>query len=95
MSGWFCLSDVEVETWERFSVGPVGGVSVAGLAALGLLLHAPGLIALSRTTLSVLCQVVVQQLGVGLLMRGQNVQERSWGVTRSSSRVQGSCPAQS
>lgn len=33
------------------SVGPVGGAAVAGLAALGLLLHAVGLTALTRTTL--------------------------------------------
>ena len=33
------------------SVGPIGGAAVAGLAALGFLLHAAGLIALSRTTL--------------------------------------------
>lgn len=30
----------EGQSQEQFSVGPVGGVSVAGLAALGLLLHA-------------------------------------------------------
>lgn len=33
------------------SVGPVGGAAIAGLAALGLLLHAVGLTALTRTTL--------------------------------------------
>lgn len=33
------------------SVGPVGRAAIAGLAALGFLLHAAGLTALSRTTL--------------------------------------------
>lgn len=33
------------------SVGPVGGAAIAGLAALGLLLHAARLTALTRTTL--------------------------------------------
>lgn len=33
------------------SVGPVGGAAIAGLAALGFLLHAVGLIALTGTTL--------------------------------------------
>lgn len=55
------------------SVGPVGGAAIAGLAALGLLLHAAGLTALTRTTLSVLCEVMVQQLGVGLLVWWQDV----------------------
>lgn len=39
--------------------------------------------------LSVLCEVMVQQLGVGLLVRWQDVQEGSRGVTRSTPRVQG------
>lgn len=39
--------------------------------------------------LSVLCEVMVQQLGVGLLMWWQDVQERSRGITRSTPRVQG------
>lgn len=34
-----------------FSVGPVGGAAVAGLVALGLLLHAVGLTALTWTPL--------------------------------------------
>lgn len=55
------------------SVGPVGGAAVAGLAALGFLLHAAGLTALTRATLSVLCEVMVQHLGVGLLVRWQDV----------------------
>lgn len=44
--------------------------------------------------LSVLCEVMVQQLGVGLLVRWQDVQEGSRGVTRSSPRVQGPCTPQ-
>ena len=44
--------------------------------------------------LSVLCEVMVQQLGVGLLMWWQDVQERSRGITRSTSRVQGPCSPQ-
>lgn len=82
------------QTWGTLSVGPVGGVGVAGLAALGLRLHSPGLTALSRTTLCVLCQVVVQQLRVGLLMWGQDVQERSRSVTGGTSWIQGSRPTQ-
>lgn len=80
---------------ERSSVGPVGGVPITGLAALGFLLHAAGLTALARTALCVLCEVVVQHLGVGLLMRGKNVQERSRGVARSAPGVQGTCPGES
>lgn len=34
-----------------FSIGPVGGAAIAGLAALGLLLHAVGLTALTWTPL--------------------------------------------
>lgn len=40
-----------VRVGKHSSVGPVGGAAIAGLAALGLLLHAAGLIALTRTTL--------------------------------------------
>lgn len=64
---------------QDFSVGPVGGAAVAGLVDLGLLLHAAGLAALTRTTLSVLGQVMVQQLGVGLLVR-HDVKEGGRGV---------------
>lgn len=78
----------------RSSVSPVGGAAIAGLAALGFLLHAAGLTALARTTLSVLCEVMVQQLRVGLLMRRQDVKERSRGVAWSAARVQWSCPPQ-
>lgn len=78
----------------QFSVGPVGGVGVAGLAALSLLLQTARLTALSRTSLSVLSQVMVQQLRVRLLMRRENVQERSRGVTGGSSGIQGPGPAQ-
>lgn len=76
------------------SVGPVGGAAIAGLAALGFLLHAVGLIALTGTTLSILCEVMVQQLGVGLLVRWQDVHEGSRGVARSPPGVQGPRPAQ-
>lgn len=44
--------------------------------------------------LSVLCEVMVQQLGVGLLVRWQDVQEGSRGVTRSTPGVQGPCSTQ-
>jgi len=57
------------EVGKHSSVAPVGGAAVAGLAALGFLLHAAGLTALTRTTLSVLREVMMQQLGVGLLVR--------------------------
>lgn len=77
------------------SVCPVWGAAVAGLAALGFLLHAAGLTALSGTTLSILCEVMVQQLGVGLLVRRQDVQEGSGGVARCTPRVQGPCSTQS
>lgn len=42
-----------------------------------------------RMYLSVLCEVMVQQLRVGLLVRWQDVKEGSRGITRSTSRVQG------
>lgn len=140
------------------SIGPVGGAAIVGLAALGLLLHAVGLAALTWTPLqeksqfshqvqdsklikwkfqiskllcshqllckkykskvspvlsfssnkrwksqifdhekttvhavylSVLCEMMVQQLGVGLLVWWEDMQEGSRGITRSTSRVQG------
>lgn len=77
------------------SVCPVWGAAVAGLAALGFLLHAAGLTALSGTTLSVLCEMMVQQLGVGLLVRRQDVQEGSRGIARCTPGVQGPCSPQS
>lgn len=76
------------------SVSPVGGAAVAGLVALALLLHVAGLVALPWATLSVLGQMVVQQLGVRLLVGGQDVEEGSRGVARGSSRVQGACAPQ-
>lgn len=81
----------EGENREHSSVGPIGGAAVAGLAALGFLLHAAGLTTLSRSTLSLLCEVMVQQLGVGLLVRWQNVKEGSRGVAWSTPGVQGPC----
>lgn len=44
--------------------------------------------------LSVLSEVVVQQLGVGLLVRWQDVEEGSRGVTRGTAGVQGARPTQ-
>lgn len=45
----------------------------------------------SSVYLSVLCEMMVQQLGVGLLMWRQDVQEGSRGITRSAPRVQRPC----
>lgn len=45
--------------------------------------------------LSILLQVVVQNLRMGLLMRCQDVHEGSWGVARSSRGVDGSSAPQS
>lgn len=72
----------------HFSVAPVGGAAIAGLVHLGLLLHAAGLAPLARATLSILGQMVVQQLRVGLLVSRQDMEERSWGVSRGAARGQ-------
>jgi len=66
------------------SVSPVGGVAIAGLVDLALLLHAAGLATLARTPLSILGQMVVQQLRVWLLVR-QDVEEGGGGVAPWSS----------
>lgn len=44
--------------------------------------------------LSVLSEVMVQQLGVRLLVRWQDVKEGSWGITWCTPGVQGSGPPQ-
>lgn len=75
-------------------VAPVRGAAITGLVHLALLLHATGLAALARTTLSVLGQVVVQQLGVCLLVR-QDVEEGGRCIaTRDPSSVK-PCASQS
>lgn len=43
------------------------------------------------TDLSILGEVVVQQLRVGLLVSRQDMQELSWSVTRGTAGVQRSC----
>lgn len=75
-------------------VAPVRGAAITGLVDLCLLLHAAGLAPLARTTLCVLAQVVVQELGVGLLMRGEDVQERGGGVARGPPRRERPCASQ-
>lgn len=54
--GPFCFRFIHSCTRSLFKEGvisicPVGGAAIAGLAALGLLLHAVGLTALTRTPL--------------------------------------------
>lgn len=44
--------------------------------------------------LSILCEMMVQQLGVRLLVWWQDMQEGGRSITRSTSRVQGPCPSQ-
>lgn len=44
--------------------------------------------------LSVLCEMMVQQLGVRLLVWWQDMQEGGRSITRSTSRVQVPCPSQ-
>lgn len=75
-------------------VGPPVVAAIGSLVDLGLLLNGGTLVALSSATLSVLLQVVVQDLGVGLLMRSQDVHEGSWGVAGCGWRVDGSPTAQ-
>lgn len=79
-----------------FLVAPVWGAAITGLADLALLLHAAGLATLARTTLSILGQVVVQQLGVWLLVGRQDVEEGGRRVTsRGPSGVEGARAPQS
>lgn len=68
---------------------------VRRLVDLGLLLDRGVLAALSSTTLSVLLQVVVQDLGVGLLVWGEDVHEGGGGVASSSRGVDGTTTPQS
>lgn len=46
------------------------------------------------TYLSILCEMMVQQLGVGLLVWRQDVQEGCRGIARCTPRVHRSCPSQ-
>lgn len=57
---------------------------------LGLLLDGGILAALSSATLSILLQVMVQNLRVGLLVWCQDVHEWGWGIASSSWGVDGS-----
>lgn len=66
---------------------------VSSLIDLGLL-NSGILIPLSSSTLSVLLQVVVQDLGVGLLVWGQDVHEGGRGVARRCGGVDGAPTAQ-
>lgn len=75
-------------------VCPVWRVAVGRFGGLRLGLQGAGLAALTRATLGILWKVVVQQLGVGLLVGWQNVQEW-WGrIARGRSRGQGPSGAQ-
>lgn len=58
---------------ERSSVGPVGGVPITGLAALGFLLHAAGLTALARTALNEKRQVLIKKKPKRLIIYSPSV----------------------
>lgn len=68
---------------------------VCRLVDLGLLLNGGVLAALSGAALSVLLQVVMQNLRVGLLVRCQDVHEGCRGVASGSRGVDGSSAPQS
>lgn len=76
------------------SVGSPAVAVVGRLVGLGFLGDGAALAALPRATLPILLQVVVEDLRVGLLMRGQDVHERSGGVCRCRCRVDGAAAAQ-
>lgn len=77
------------------SVAPVRRAAIVGLVDLGLLLHGAGLAPLAWPSLSVLGEVMVEQLRVGLLVSRQNVKEWSRSITWGSSRGQRSCATKS
>lgn len=60
---------------------------VSGLIYLGLLLDGGSLTTLSRASLSILLQVVMEHLGVRLLMGGQDVHVRGRSITRRGWRI--------
>lgn len=47
------------------------------------------MVALARSTLPILLQVVMQHLGMRLLMSREDVEKWGWSITRGSTRVQG------
>lgn len=63
---------------------------ICRLVDLRLLLNGSVLAALSSAALSVLLQVMVQNLRMGLLVRCQDVHERGRGVARGGRGVDGS-----
>lgn len=69
-------------------------VTVSRLVYLQLLLNGGVLAALSRASLSILLQVVVEHLGMGLLMGGQDVHVGSRSVTRRGRRIAPECRGQ-
>lgn len=76
-------------------VCPPAVAVVCGLVDLSLLLNGGVLAALSSAALSVLLQVVVQNLRVGLLVRCQDVHEGGRGVASGGRGVDGSSAPQS
>lgn len=83
--------------WARATPASVGApvVAVVGrLVGLGFLGDGAALAALPGAALPVLLQVVVEDLRVGLLMRGQDVHERGGGVRCRRCRVDGAAAAQ-
>lgn len=47
------------------------------------------MVALARSTLPILLEVVMQHLGMRLLMCREDMEKRGWSITRGSTRVQG------
>lgn len=83
------------EAWRRrrscppVLVPPPAVVVVCWLVYLRLLLNGGVLATLAAAALAILLQVVVQNLRVGLLVRGQDVHEGGWSVAGGSRGVDG------
>lgn len=71
----------------RASVGPPAVAVVGRLAALGLLRDGAGLATLPAARLAILLQVVMEDLGVWLLMGGQDVHKRGWRIGSGCGRI--------
>lgn len=78
----------------RRSVRPPAVTTVCRLVGLRLLRHGGALVSLSGASLSVLLEVMVENLRVRLLMRRQDVHEWSRWVGRGCGRVHGASAAQ-
>lgn len=73
----------------RASVGPPAVAVVGRLVALGLLRDGAGLATLPAARLAILLQVVVKDLGVRLLMGGQDVHKGGRWIGSSCGRIDG------